>query len=298
MVQQHDGALFDAGGAGDRGLQRVGAVDPVGARRPGAVQQFVAQLLGLRGAGVGTDHGAQAGLADVGVRKAHEHRRGQRLALGLQLDAARLQRPVGSTWVPWRSTCGSMGRLPQAITGRISPLSARATMRAARGGGMDVDVRVGVIAGYHGRVPDHVVVQIGMHVQRHRHRDVRRDFADAAQQVAFRVFQVAGHHGSVQVQQHRVVAAARQLVQHGLAQRPIGLGRGGAAGPGGRGHRNGDVRAGLARHVQVAGQAAVGAAVQRHRRVARDGLGAAAEEAFQRGGDGRERVRLMLDHCQ
>ena len=29
MVQQHDGALFDAGGAGDRGLQRVGAVDPV-----------------------------------------------------------------------------------------------------------------------------------------------------------------------------------------------------------------------------------------------------------------------------
>lgn len=168
----------------------------------------------------------------------------------------------------------------------------------AHAGLADVHVRIGMEAADDGGVVDDVGVDVGVHVQRHRHRRLGIDLAQAAQQVALGVFHALGHHGAVQVQQDGVVAALADLVQHPLAQQLVGLGAGRAAGPGFGGHRHHDLGADAARHLDVAAQAAVGVLVGADGAVAGQDFRIAAEKARERGRHGREGVRLVLDHCQ
>ena len=199
---------------------------PVGAGVPGALQQFVAQLFRLLRLAVGTDHGAQARFADVGMREADEHRRRQH-ALRLQRDAALLQRFVGFGVRALAHHVRQHGLVAPAHDGLDLALErAHDDVGRAQPGGVDVHVRIGMEAADDGGVPDDVVVEVGVHVQRHRHRRRRIDLAQAAQQVALGVFHALGHHGAVQVQQDGVEAAALDLVQHQPAQAFVCLGAG------------------------------------------------------------------------
>ena len=157
---------------------------PVGAGVPGALQQFVAQLFRLLRLAVGTDHGAQARFADVGMREADEHRRRQH-ALRLQRDAALLQRFVGFGVRALAHHVRQHGLVAPAHDGLDLALErAHDDVGRAQPGGVDVHVRIGMEAADDGGVPDDVVVEVGVHVQRHRHRRRRIDLAQAAQQVA------------------------------------------------------------------------------------------------------------------
>jgi len=98
-------------------------------------------------------------------------------------------------------TCGSIGRCPETITGA-----------GAQAGLVHVDMRVGLVAGEHGRVLDHRGKQIGMHVERHADGQRRRELADPAQQFALSIVMRLGHHCAVQVEQSRV-AALRDRIQ-------------------------------------------------------------------------------------
>ena len=270
---------------------------PVGAGVPGALQQFVAQLFRLLRLAVGTDHGAQARFADVGMREADEHRRRQH-ALRLQRDAALLQRFVGFGVRALAHHVRQHGLVAPAHDGLDLALErAHDDVGRAQPGGVDVHVRIGMEAADDGGVPDDVVVEVGVHVQRYRHRRRRIDLAQAAQQVALGVFHALGHHGAVQVQQDGVEAAALDLVQHQPAQAFVCLGAGRPAGPGFGGDRQHDLGA-AARHLDVAAQAAVGVLIGPDGAFAGQNFGIAAKEAFQRRGHGRVCVRLVLDHCQ
>ena len=152
-----------------------------------------------------------------------------------------------------------IGRLPHTIFGSTSPASMRISVRpdAARGVG-HVDVGIGAVAGDDAGALDHGVGHLGVEVERHRDRHVRRDPADAIQKLAFAVVVVLGHHRAVQREQHGV-AALLDLVDDGRRHLLVG-GLGDQAGRmGGRRHRHGELRTGLARHLDEAAQRGVGA---------------------------------------
>ena len=192
------------------------------------------------------------------MREADEHRRRQH-ALRLQRDAALLQRFVGFGVRALAHHVRQHGLVAPAHDGLDLALErAHDDVGRAQPGGVDVHVRIGMEAADDGGVPDDVVVEVGVHVQRYRHRRRRIDLAQAAQQVALGVFHALGHHGAVQVQQDGVEAAALDLVQHQPAQAFVCLGAGRPAGPGFGGDRQHDLGALAARHLDVAAQAAVG----------------------------------------
>src|SRR5690606_5640196 len=160
--------------------------------------------------------------------------------------------------------------------------SAGDDVGGAHAGRADVDVGIGVKARHHRGVAHDVVVDIGVHVERHAHRRVGVDFAQAAQQVAFGVFDSLGDHGAVQVEQDGVVAAAPHFLEHQPAQAFVGVRVGGRAGPGLGRHRHDDLRAFAARDFDIAAQAAVGVFVGTDGAFAGEYLGTAAKEAFER----------------
>ncbi|SUW10539.1 Uncharacterised protein [Bordetella bronchiseptica] len=298
VVEQHHRSVLDGLGARDGGRQRLGVEHPVGASAPGGLEQLVAVLLGLRQVGIGAHHRAQPRLADVGMRKADEHRGGDH-AFGLQRLAARLQRFVGFGMRALAHDVRQHRLVGPAHDGLdLAAQRAGDGVGRAQPGGADIDVRIGVKARDDGSVAHDVVVDVGVHVQRHAHRDGRGDVAQAAQQIAFGVFHAFGHHGAVQVQQDGVEAAAARLVQHQAAQALVRGAVGRRAGPGLRRHRHDDFGAFAARHLDIAAQAAVGVLVGAYGALAGQDLGAAAEKPLQRGGNGRERIGLVLDHRQ
>ena len=68
---------------------------------------------------------------------------------------------------------------------------------------VDVDMRVGLVAGDHVAVLGQAVVQVGVHVERDADRH-GGDLAQTAQQLAFAVLVGPGHHRAVQVEQHAI----------------------------------------------------------------------------------------------
>ena len=76
---------------------------------------------------------------------------------------------------------------------------------------MNVDVRVGVIAGDHRGVRDHARGKIGVHVQRDAGRQRRRDTADARQQFTLTVVEALRDHGTMQVEQEGVATASYRI---------------------------------------------------------------------------------------
>ena len=83
--------------------------------------------------------------------------------------------------------------------------------RRAQAGVVHVDVRIGLIAGEHGRVLGHRGKQVGMHVERDADRQLRRQRADAPEQLALAVVVRLGHHRAVQVEQQRIAALGDRL---------------------------------------------------------------------------------------
>jgi hypothetical protein len=171
------------------------------------VEQFVTQPLGERAVAIGHHHRAEPGIADVGMWKAGEQARRQ-CAFRIHCRAACLQFPVR---VVVRALPHDMRQHRDIAPGHHRPdLAAHRReqdLAGALGGVVGVDMRVGAIAGHHRRVVDDRVVEVGVHVERHRDRRRRVDRADAAQQFPLTVFQALGDHRAVQIEHDAVIAA-------------------------------------------------------------------------------------------
>jgi hypothetical protein len=163
----------------------------------------------------------------------------------------------------------------------------------ALAGLVDVDMRVGLVAGDHRAAFGHAVVEVGVHVECHADRHAGRDGADAAQQFAFAVLVGLRHHRAVQVQQHRVAAlghgradALGDVLEGGVVHQAAGMGRGGdghvVVGAGGFGQ------------IDEGGDGRSGAAVGRDRGFALGRQVGAGGKPRQRRGHRREGVRFML----
>ena len=149
---------------------------------------------------------------------------------------------------------------------------------------MHVDVRVGLVAGDHGRIAGEAVVEVGVHVERHADRHVGGDGADASQQLAFTVFVGLRHHRAVQVEQdavatggHRIADPAGDVLERGVLDR--------AARPGRRGDRDRDL-----------GSGGVGELDERGDRRAGAGIGGARRVAFRRGAAADSKTRERRRH--
>ena len=69
-------------------------------------------------------------------------------------------------------------------------------------------MRIGPEDGHGGRVPHHGLGHVGVQVETdHQRHVVSNKGAHPAEQLAFAVFKMLGHHGAVQVQIDRVEAA-------------------------------------------------------------------------------------------
>src|SRR5690606_28543164 len=247
---------------------------------------------------VGADNGAEAGFADIGVRKPYEHGRGQ-YALGFECAAAVLQGFVGIGVCSLAHDVGQHGFVgPRHDRADFALDRARDDVGGAHAACPDVYVRISMKAGDDGGMPDDVVVYVGMHVQCDAHGGMGVYFAQAAQQVAFGIFDTFGDHGAVQVEQYGVVAAASHFVQDQFREPFVSARVGGRAGPRFGGDGYDDFGALTAGDFDIAPQAAVGVFVRTEGSFAGEDFGAAAKEAFQRRGYGRERVGFVLDHCQ
>ena len=98
---------------------------------------------------------------------------------------------LGSSAVPWRITCGSIGRLPQAVVGlRLALEHAHQRIAGAPAGVVHVDMRIGLVAGDDVGMLDHLRVEVGMHVVADGDRRLRVDGADAREQRAFAVLRL------------------------------------------------------------------------------------------------------------
>ena len=180
MVEQDDRPL-----AGLRRLQRLGArqrlferlelVDEILAVGPGPVEQFVAQSFGERA-------GRRRSRRPPTARHCAMSACGKpvnRLAASAPSLSIAAQRACNSLFgwssEPCRMTCGSIGTLPQAITGlHLAAHRPQQDLAGALGGVVGVDMRVGAVAGDDRRVVDDRVVEVGVHVERHGDRR-RRD---------------------------------------------------------------------------------------------------------------------------
>ncbi len=89
-------------------------------------------------------------------------------------------------------------------------------LAGAFGGVVGIDMRIGAIAGHHRRVVDDRVIEVGVHVERHRDRRRRVDRADPAQQLPLAVLEAFRDHRAVQIEHDAVIAA----LAHRLADCP------------------------------------------------------------------------------
>ena len=299
MVQQDDGATGHLLGACHRRLQGLELVDKLFPRRPGLLQQLVAQALGCGHVVVGHDHHAQAGILNVGVGKAHKQTGTQRAFL---LHGARhgLQRAVGLVLAALAHHMRNHGQAAPGLGGAgLTANHADQGASRALPGFIHVHMRVGLVARHHLCEFHHVGVDVGMHVVSDTDGGAGIDRANAAQQFAFAVFKAARHHGAVQVQQdavkatglHRLHDAARHGFKGVVFHRTAGRGMGG----------NGDFKIGAGFFCQVdesaGGRAGVAKGAHRMGALGRQPGGAmAARKARQVGDHGREGVGLVHHH--
>ena len=107
-------------------------------------------------------------------------------------------------------TCGSIGTLPQAMTGlHLAADRPQQDLAGALRGLVGVDMRIGAVAGDHRRVVDHRRRRGWRACRGDRDRRLRIDRADAAQEFALAVLQALGDHRAVQVEHDAVEAALR-----------------------------------------------------------------------------------------
>jgi hypothetical protein len=205
MVGHHHRSAVERLGAGDLDGQGFGMEQEAFALLPGRIEDLVEQQLALGRALVADDHRGQREMRDVGLRKAAEHRGVQHLARVLRLVGHAHQRLhrlargcVDQRAAHDRPVAPHHLRLDLAVQH-----AQQRAAGAARGVG-HVDVRVGAIAGDDRGALDHGVGHLGVEVERHGDRQVRRDPAQAVQQFALAVVVVLGDHGAMQRQQHRV----------------------------------------------------------------------------------------------
>ena len=137
------------------------------------VEQLVAPAPRQGRIAVGHDHGRQARVFDVGVREADEHAGAER-ALGLHRPAARLQLAVRRI-VAALAHHVRQHRPAAPGHGRARPARQQVEQgpAGAQPGLVHVDVRIGLVAGDHGRVAGAAVVQVGVHVEGDADRHAR-----------------------------------------------------------------------------------------------------------------------------
>ena len=157
---------------------------------------------------VGHDHGRKPGLRDVGVREADEQARASAPSV-LHLARARLHPVRASRRCPGASRAAASARCPTPSPACTLPAIARSRTAGAQAGLVDVDVRIGLVAGEHGRVVDHRRDRGWRACRAPRRSAARRERADAREQRAFAVVVALGDHRAVEVEQDGVAAAGR-----------------------------------------------------------------------------------------
>ena len=162
---------------------------------------------------------------------------------------------------------------------------------------MDVDMRIGVIAGDHGRMTHDVVVDIGVHVEGYADRRDGIDGTDAPQQFALTVFMRSGDHRAMQIEQDAVPAALAHGGQDGRHDLLIGVVFNRAARVGIAGDRHLQFGTLGLRKLDETGQGAAGAAMRRNGRIAHQHRRAITEEALDRRGHRGKGIGLVLEHC-
>ena len=129
-------------------------------------------------------------------------------------------------------------------------------------------MRVGAIAGDDGRIGDHRVVEIGVHVERHGDRGFGVDRAQPLQEFSLAILQALGDHRTVQIEHDAVKSAARRRLADRLGNVFIGgvLDRAARRGTGGdRQHDLGPLALG---EIEISTEPGAGAAIGADRRLA------------------------------
>ena len=294
MVEQDGGALGLVRGPGDRVADRLVAIDEVLSDGPGAVEQPVADFFGQRPVAVRHDDRRIARIRHIGEGEAAERGRRQyarpALRFATDLNQAPHRLVVGALAQGLRQHRGvAPGHPRPAIAGdRIE--HDVADLLADR---VHVDMGIGLVADQRGAVRHHHFGQVAMQVQGHRDRQIGRDRADPLQQHAFAVEGMGRHHGTVQVEQHRVAAGPDRLQDRfgqGLVSRFLDRPRR---------HRLGrdrchDLGAGGLRQLDIGADRHAGAAIGGERVGAE--MTAPRLKAREVGHDRRERVGFVLHH--
>jgi hypothetical protein len=115
--------------------RRIARAVPAGRRiaraAPGFVQQFVAQLHCQISVVVVQITALRPALRMSACGKPTNTDAASTLPLCSRSMQRACSERFGSAWVPWRITCGSIGRLPHTMVGRTSPRMVRTSTSAA-----------------------------------------------------------------------------------------------------------------------------------------------------------------------
>ena len=158
-----------------------------------------------------------------------------------------------------------------------------------------VDMGIGFVADQRGAVGDDSLGQVGVEIETHRNRQVRRHLTDAFQQGALTIHRGLGHHGPVQVEKTNVTTLRDRLadgIAHGLVRICLDPATGGRM----TGDRGLDLHAFRLRDIEKCAKTGTGALEQAIDVFA--GWNPRAAESTERGRHRRKGIGLVLHHCR
>ena len=298
MVEEKDRRLLGWHRLGARdGLgQGLDLEDEVVPRRPGVVQKLIDEALRRDAIAIRGDDGAQARLANIGVREADEECGRKGRALLLPARCLLLQGLVGRLMRALRHHMGKHRHIaPRHHGARLAPDRLHEKRAGAARRLRHVGVRIKVIAGDDRRKLDDVLIDIGVHVERDGDRHLRVDGTNAAQELALAILHMLGDHRAVKIEHQAVEAAFRDRIRDRLGAGLISRALHGSARRRARRDRHHDLRPDARRDIEEATHASAGAAVMRDRGFSEQGGVAFPAKPRDRRRHRREGVRLVRE---